>query len=55
MRTGQMDSGGEHSCCRMGGEIKFPPGRVISVNDGGLGLVEMLFATIEKKPIRDHL
>jgi len=37
---------------RMGGKIKFPPGRVISVNDGGLGLVEMLFTTIEKKPIK---
>src|ERR1051325_8937036 len=36
---------------KMGGKIKFPPGRVISVNDGGLGLVEMLFTTIEKKPI----
>src|SRR5688500_7476713 len=32
---------------KMGGKIKFPSGRVISVNDGGLGLVEMLFVTAE--------
>jgi tricarballylate dehydrogenase len=36
---------------RMGEKIKFPSGRVISVNDGGLGLVEMLFSTVEKKRI----
>ena len=36
---------------KMGGKIKFPSGRVISVNDGGLGLVEMLFSTVEKKRI----
>src|SRR6266508_299352 len=36
---------------KTGGKIKFPSGRVISVNDGGLGLVEMLFATAEKKGI----
>jgi tricarballylate dehydrogenase len=32
---------------RMGEKIRFPMGRVISVNDGGLGLVEMLFGTAE--------
>jgi len=36
---------------KMGGKIKFPSGRVISVNDGGLGLVEMLFPTAEKKGV----
>ena len=36
---------------KMGGKIKFPSGRVISVNDGGLGLVEMLFPTAENKGI----
>jgi tricarballylate dehydrogenase len=36
---------------KVGEKIKFPPGRVISVNDGGLGLVEMLFATAENKGI----
>ncbi len=36
---------------KMGGRIKFPSGRVISINDGGLGLVEMLFPTAEKKGI----
>lgn len=36
---------------KMGQKIKFPSGRVISVNDGGLGLVEMLFPTAEKKGI----
>jgi phytoene dehydrogenase-like protein len=36
---------------KMGGKIKFPSGRVISVNDGGLGLVEMLFPTAEKNGI----
>src|ERR1044071_714631 len=36
---------------KMGGKIKFPSGRVISINDGGLGLVEMLFPTAEKKGI----
>ena len=35
----------------VGGKIRFPSGRVISINDGGLGLVEMLFATAEKKGI----
>ncbi|HXG50039.1 MAG TPA: FAD-dependent tricarballylate dehydrogenase TcuA [candidate division Zixibacteria bacterium] len=33
------------------GKIKFPSGRVISVNDGGLGLVEVLFATAESMGI----
>ncbi|MGH7783763.1 MAG: FAD-dependent tricarballylate dehydrogenase TcuA, partial [Candidatus Binatia bacterium] len=36
---------------RMGAKIKFPSGRVISVNDGGLGLVEMLFTTVENQGI----
>src|SRR4026207_728167 len=36
---------------KMGGKIKFPSGRVISVNDGGLGLVEMLFPTAEKRGV----
>ncbi|HWO41685.1 MAG TPA: FAD-dependent tricarballylate dehydrogenase TcuA [Candidatus Eisenbacteria bacterium] len=36
---------------KMGQRIKFPPGRVISVNDGGLGLVEMLFTAAENKGI----
>jgi tricarballylate dehydrogenase len=36
---------------RMGEKIRFPSGRVISVNDGGLGLIEMLFATAERKGI----
>ncbi len=36
---------------KTGGKIKFPSGRVISVNDGGLGLVEMLFPTAEKNGI----
>src|SRR5919109_3349224 len=36
---------------KIGGKIKFPSGRVISVNDGGLGLVEMLFPTAEKNGI----
>jgi tricarballylate dehydrogenase len=36
---------------RMGETIRFPSGRVISVNDGGLGLVEMLFGTAERKGI----
>ena len=36
---------------RIGEKIKFPSGRVISVNDGGLGLVEMLFTTVENKGI----
>src|SRR5437016_1542294 len=35
----------------VGGKIRFLSGRVISINDGGLGLVEMLFATAEKKGI----
>ncbi|HEY7322589.1 MAG TPA: FAD-dependent tricarballylate dehydrogenase TcuA [Candidatus Binatia bacterium] len=36
---------------KVGGKIRFPSGRVISINDGGLGLVETLFATAEKKGI----
>ena len=32
-------------------KIKFPPGRVISVNDGGLGLIETLFPTAETKGV----
>jgi tricarballylate dehydrogenase len=36
---------------KMGEKIRFPSGRVISVNDGGLGLVEMLFSSAEKKGI----
>jgi tricarballylate dehydrogenase len=36
---------------KIGEKIKFPSGRVISVNDGGLGLVEMLFPTAENKGI----
>ncbi len=36
---------------KVGEKIRFPSGRVISINDGGLGLVEMLFATAEKKGI----
>ncbi len=32
---------------RVGEKIRFPMGRVISVNDGGHGLVEMLFGTAE--------
>src|SRR4029079_7603711 len=36
---------------KMEEKIKFPSGRVISVNDGGLGLVEMLFPTAEKNGI----
>src|SRR5688572_15799107 len=36
---------------KMGGKIKFHSGRVISVNDGGLGLVEMLFPAAEKNGI----
>ncbi len=36
---------------KTGGRIKFPPGRVISVNDGGLGLIEMLFPTAENKGV----
>src|SRR5882724_12536923 len=36
---------------KTGGKIKFPSGRVISVNDGGFGLVEMLFPTAENKGI----
>jgi tricarballylate dehydrogenase len=36
---------------KVGQKIKFPSGRVISVNDGGLGLVEMLFPTAENKGI----
>ncbi len=36
---------------KVGGKVKFPSGRVISVNDGGLGLVEMLFPTAESKGI----
>jgi tricarballylate dehydrogenase len=36
---------------KVGGKVKFPSGRVVSVNDGGLGLVEMLFGTAEGKGI----
>jgi tricarballylate dehydrogenase len=36
---------------KTGQKIKFPSGRVISVNDGGLGLVETLFPTAENKGI----
>ena len=36
---------------KTGGKIKFPSGRVISVNDGGLGLVEMLFPTAENNGV----
>lgn len=36
---------------KVGGKIRFPSGRVISVNDGGLGLVEMLFPAAERKGI----
>ncbi|HXV81284.1 MAG TPA: FAD-dependent oxidoreductase, partial [Candidatus Binatia bacterium] len=36
---------------KTGGKIKFPSGRVISVNDGGLGLVETLFPTAENKGV----
>lgn len=36
---------------KVGGKMRFPSGRVISINDGGLGLVEMLFAAAEKKGI----
>jgi len=36
---------------KAGGKIKFPPGRVISVNDGGLGLIEMLFPTAENQGV----
>lgn len=36
---------------RVGARIKFPSGRVISVNDGGLGLVEALFTTVEDNGI----
>lgn len=36
---------------KVGEKIRFPSGRVISVNDGGLGLVEMLFGTAENRGI----
>jgi tricarballylate dehydrogenase len=36
---------------RVGGKVRFPSGRVISVNDGGLGLVETLFSTAESKGV----
>jgi len=36
---------------KVGQKIKFPSGRVISVNDGGLGLVEMLFPAAEKNGV----
>jgi len=36
---------------KVGEKIRFPSGRVVSVNDGGLGLVEVLFGTVEKKGI----
>ena len=47
----QMDSFDQHSRGQDGRKVKFPSGRVISVNDGGLGLVEMLFPTAENKGI----
>ena len=37
---------------KTGGKIKFPSGRVISVNDGGLGLIETLFPTAENKGVK---
>jgi hypothetical protein len=40
---------------KMGGKVKFPSGRVISVNDGGLGLVEMLFPTAENKASKSSM
>jgi tricarballylate dehydrogenase len=39
---------GSHAV-KVGGKIRFPPGRVISVNDGGLGLIESLFKTAEDR------
>jgi len=36
---------------KVGGKVRFPSGRVISINDGGLGLVETLFGTAEKRGI----
>src|SRR5215475_13719995 len=36
---------------KVGGKVRFPSGRVISINDGGLGLVETLFGTAERKGI----
>src|SRR5215467_11084083 len=36
---------------KTGGKIKFPSGRVISVNDGGLGLIETLFPAAEDKGV----
>jgi tricarballylate dehydrogenase len=36
---------------KTGGKTKFPSGRVISVNDGGLGLIETLFPTAENKGV----
>src|SRR5262245_13229443 len=36
---------------KTGGKIKFPSGRVISVNDGGLGLIETLFPAAENKGV----
>src|SRR5262244_3490664 len=36
---------------KVGGKVRFPSGRVISINDGGLGLVEMLFGAAERKGI----
>src|SRR4029453_9131390 len=36
---------------KTGGKIKFPSGRVISVNDGGLGLIETLFPNAENKGV----
>ena len=36
---------------KTGGKIKFPSGRVVSVNDGGLGLIEMLFPTAENRGV----
>src|SRR5262245_62411024 len=36
---------------KTGSKIKFPSGRVISVNDGGLGLIETLFPAAENKGV----
>ena len=47
----EMDSFHQHPRRESGRQDQFPSGRVISINDGGLGLVEMLFATAEKKGI----
>ena len=36
---------------RTGDKIRFPSGRVVSVKDGGVGLVEILFGTVENRNI----